>query len=106
MPLHRDATIYGALASKSDVRRQETACNFDSRFSRKLSGTTGHRLLGTQKPQLLCVVAWVWFCLSTEFVCFYIPLPIHTLAFTASKDKTPSLGESLGILLDSVQSLA
>jgi len=27
-----------------------------------------HRLLGTQRPQMLCVAAWVWFCLSREFV--------------------------------------
>jgi len=50
------------------VRTQEKACSSDSRFRRKLSGTTGHRLLGTQRPQMLCVAAWVWFCLSTEFV--------------------------------------
>jgi len=47
---------------------QEKACRSDSRFIRKLSGTTGHRLLGTQRPQMLCVAAWVWFCLSTEFI--------------------------------------
>jgi len=28
----------------------EKACSSDSRFGRKLSGTTGHRLLGTQGP--------------------------------------------------------
>jgi len=39
-----------------------------TRFRRKLSGTTRHRLLGTQRPQMLCVAAWVWFCLTTEFV--------------------------------------
>jgi len=39
-----------------------------SRFRRKLRGTTGHCLLGTQRPQMLCVAAWVWFSLSTEFV--------------------------------------
>jgi len=56
------------------VKTQEKACRSDSRFRRKLSGTTGHRLLGTQRPQMLCVAAWVWFCLSadlwwyTEFV--------------------------------------
>jgi len=50
------------------VRIQEKACSSDSRCRRKLSGTTGHRLLGTQRPQMLCVAAWVWFCLSTEFV--------------------------------------
>jgi len=48
------------------VRTQETACSSDTRFRRKLRGTTGHRLLGTQRPQMLCVAAWVWFCLSTE----------------------------------------
>ena len=31
------------------------ACCFNSRFRRKLSGTTGHRLLGTQRPQMLYV---------------------------------------------------
>jgi len=50
------------------VKPQEKACCSDSRFRRKLSGTTGHRLLGTQRPQMLCVAAWDWFCLSTEFV--------------------------------------
>jgi len=50
------------------VRTQKKACSSDSRFRRKLSGTTGHRLLGTLRPQMLCVAAWVWFCLSTEFV--------------------------------------
>jgi len=50
------------------VRTQEKACSSDSRFRRKPSGTTGQRLLGTQRPQMLCVAAWVWFCLSTEFV--------------------------------------
>jgi len=34
----------------------------------RLSGTTGHRLLGTQRPQMLYVAAWVWFSLTTEFV--------------------------------------
>jgi len=53
------------------VRTQEKTCSSDSRFRRKLSGTTGHRLLGTQRPQILCVVAWVWFCLTTEFVDIY-----------------------------------
>jgi len=48
------------------VRTQQTSCSSDSRFRRKLSGTTGHRLLGTQRPQMLCVAAWV--CLSTECV--------------------------------------
>ena len=50
------------------VRTQERACSSDSRFRRKLSGTTEHRLLGTQRPQMLCVAAWAWFCLSTEFM--------------------------------------
>ena len=39
------------------VRTQETTCCFDSRFRRKLSGTTGHRLLGMQRPQMLCMAA-------------------------------------------------
>ena len=47
---------------------QERACSSDSRFRRKLSGTTGHRLLETQRPQMLCVAAWVCFYLSTEIV--------------------------------------
>jgi len=56
-------------ASKTGVvRTQERACSYGSRFRCKLSGTTGHRLLGTQRPQMLCVAAWVWFCLTTEFV--------------------------------------
>ena len=55
-------------AQHKTVRTQEKASSSDSRFRRKLSGTTGHRLLGTQRPQMLCVAAWVWFCLSTEFV--------------------------------------
>jgi len=41
------------------VRTQERACSSVSRFRRKLRGTTGHRLLGTQRPQMLCVAAWV-----------------------------------------------
>jgi len=53
---------------KRMVITQETACSSDSRFRRKLSGTTGHRRLGTQRPHMLCVAAWVWFCPSTEFV--------------------------------------
>ena len=55
------------------VRTHEKACSSDSRFRRKLSGTTRHRLLGTQRPQMLCVAAWVWFCLSTEFVATHQP---------------------------------
>jgi len=31
-------------------------------------GASAHRLLGTKRPQMVCVAAWVWFCLSTEFV--------------------------------------
>ena len=58
----------GANWDYTTVRTQEKACSSDSRFRRKLSGTTGHRLLGTQRPQMLCVAAWAWFCLSTEFV--------------------------------------
>jgi len=50
------------------VRTKEKACSSDSRFRRRLSGTSGHRLLGTRRPQMLCVAAWVWFCLATEFV--------------------------------------
>jgi len=50
------------------VRTQEKSCSSDYRFRRKMSGTTGHRLLGTQRPQMLCVAAWIGFCLSTEFV--------------------------------------
>jgi len=42
------------LVSSSSVRTQEKASSSDSRFRRKLSGTTGHRLLGTQRPQMLC----------------------------------------------------
>jgi len=50
------------------LRLQEKACTSDSRFGRKLSGTTRHRLVATQRPQMLCVAVWVWFCPSTEFV--------------------------------------
>jgi len=34
------------------VRTQETSCSSDSRFRRELSGTSGHRFLGTQRPQM------------------------------------------------------
>ena len=62
MPLNRlDRTVMRTRL----VRKQERAGSSDSRF-RPLSGTTGHRLLGTQRPQMLCVAAWVWFCLSTD----------------------------------------
>jgi len=50
------------------VGTREKTCSSDSRLRRKLSGTTGHCLLRTQRRQMLCVAAWVWFCLSTEFV--------------------------------------
>jgi len=45
-------------ARDDGVRTQETSCSSDSRFRRKLAGTTAHRLLGTQRPQMLCVAAW------------------------------------------------
>jgi len=48
------------------VRTQEKSCSSDSRFRRKLSETTGHRLLGTQRPQMLWLTAWGWFSLTTE----------------------------------------
>ena len=60
--------VFSCSISVSLVITQERACCSNSRFRRKLSGTTGHRLLGTQRRQMLCVAAWVWFCLSTEFV--------------------------------------
>jgi len=52
------------------VRIQENTCSSDSRFRRELSGTTGHRLLLSQRRrrQMLCVAAWIWVCLTTEFV--------------------------------------
>jgi len=50
------------------VRTQETSCSSDSRLRRTLSGTTGHRLLGTQRPQMVWLTAWVWCSLTTEFV--------------------------------------
>jgi len=34
----------------------------------KLSETKGHRLLKTQRPQMLWLTAWVWFSLTEEFV--------------------------------------
>jgi len=61
-------TTHNHSGTPPAVRTQEKACSSNSRFRRKLSGTTGHRLLGTKRPQILCVAAWVWFCLSTEFV--------------------------------------
>jgi len=38
------------------VRTQERSCRSDSRLRRKLSGMIGHRLLGTQRPQMVWVV--------------------------------------------------
>ena len=64
--MHKDLEVTQYLVTA--VRTQEKACCSDSRFRRKLRGTTGHRLLGTQRPQMSCVAAWVWFCLYTEFV--------------------------------------
>ena len=50
------------------VRTQETSCSSDSRFRRKLSETTAHRLQGTQRPHMLWLTSWGWFSLTTEFV--------------------------------------
>ena len=50
------------------VRTHKKSCSSGSRFSRRLSETTGHRLLGTQKPQMVWLLAWVWFSLTTEFL--------------------------------------
>ena len=50
------------------VSTQKKSCSSDSRFRRKLSETTGHRLQGTQRPHMLWLTAWVWFSLTTEFV--------------------------------------
>ena len=50
------------------VRTHETTCCCNSRFKCKLSGTTGHRLPGTQTAKMLCVAAWFWFSLTIEFV--------------------------------------
>ena len=44
----------------------QTSCSSDSRFRRKLTETTGHRLLGTQRPQMLWLTAWAWFSLTPE----------------------------------------
>jgi len=49
------------------VTTEKKACSSDSRFRRELSETTGQRLLGTQKPQMVWLTAWVWFSLTTEF---------------------------------------
>jgi len=68
--IYQECYTYRCIISV--VITQEQTCSSDSRFRRKLSGTTGHRLLGTQRPQMLCVAAWVWFCLSTEFVAVYL----------------------------------
>jgi len=72
------------------VRTQEKACCSDSRFRRKLSGTTGHRLLGTQRPQMLCVAAWVWFCLSTEFVDSQVNTHTHAHTHTHTHTHPPT----------------
>jgi len=53
----------------SCVKTQEQSCSSDSRNRRKLSGTTGHRLLETQRPQMLWLIAWVWF--SLKVLCSY-----------------------------------
>jgi len=55
-------------SNEGGVRTQETSCSSDSRFRRKLSGTTGHRLLRRQRPQMVWLTAWVWFSLTTEVV--------------------------------------
>jgi len=47
----------GVVAFETGVRTQKKSCSSDSRFRRKLSGTTGHRLLGTQRMQMLCGAA-------------------------------------------------
>ena len=57
---------------RAPARTQEKTCSSYCRFRRKLSGTTGHRLLGMQRPQILWVTAWVWFSLTTE--CVVVPL--------------------------------
>ena len=66
------------------VSTQEKSWCFVSRFRRKLRGTTGHRLMGTQRPQMLWVAAWVWFSLSTEFV--VVPLARSGLVATGGDD--------------------
>jgi len=50
-----------------NVKTEERSCSSDSRFRRELSETTGHRLLGTQRPQMVWLTAWVWFSLTAEF---------------------------------------
>jgi len=42
---------------KHSLRTQEKSCSSDSRFRRTLSGTSGHRLLGTQRSQMVWVTA-------------------------------------------------
>jgi len=49
------------------VRTREKVCRSDSRFRRKLSGTTDI-VLWECRPQMMCVAKRVWFCLYTEFV--------------------------------------
>jgi len=68
MPTNSHSGEHASQNSHYSVRTQEKACSSDPRFRRELSGTTGHRRLGTQRPHMLCVAAWVWFCLSTEFM--------------------------------------
>jgi len=76
--------IHSHTSTVRGVTTQEKACSSDSHFRRKLRGTTGHHLLGTQRPQMLCVAAWVWFCLSTEFV--VVPLVWSEPAATSGDD--------------------
>jgi len=56
------------VSGDGSVITQEKTGSSDSRFRRNVSGMTGHRLLGRQRPRMLCVAAWVWFCLTTECV--------------------------------------
>ena len=71
------------------VRTQGKACSSDSRFRRKLSGTTGHRLYGTQRPQILFVAAWV---VSCSLQSAWILLPSHQCCITVYGNKGGSRG--------------
>ena len=46
-------SMWTTVRSTCSVRTQTPSCSSDSLFRRRLSGTTGHRLLGTQRSQML-----------------------------------------------------
>jgi len=58
-------------------------------FLRRLSATTGHRLLGTQRPHMLWLTAWVPCSLTTEFLGIDI-YEIYIISEHASKENSAS----------------